>query len=56
MKVTVEMNQVLIEQDDLFYKQVFRTILQGMIFLNSITLLHMDRVQLTSVYCNRRSV
>ena len=34
--------------------QVFRTILQGMIFLNSFTLLQMDRLQLTAVYCNRR--
>ena len=25
-----------------------------MIFLNSITLLQMDRLQLTEVYCNRR--
>ena len=25
-----------------------------MIFLNSITLLQMDRLQLTAVYCNRR--
>ena len=34
--------------------QVFGTILQGMIFLNSFTLLQMDRLQLTTVYCNRR--
>ena len=51
MKVTMEMNQVLIEQGDLF-----GTILQGMIFLNSFTLLQMDRLQLTAVYCNRRGV
>ena len=31
--------------------QVFGTILQGMIFLNSFTLLQMDRLQLTAVYC-----
>ena len=31
-------------------------ILLGKTFLNSITLLHMDRLQLTSVYCNRRGV
>ena len=36
--------------------QVFGTILQRMIFLNSITLFHMSRLQLTSVYCNRRRV
>ena len=36
--------------------QVFGTILQGMIFLNSFTLLQMDRLQLTAVYCNRRGV
>ena len=53
MKVTMEMNQVLIEQGDLLYKYL-ETILQGMIFLNSVTLLQMDRLQLTAVYCNRR--
>ena len=37
MKVTMEMNQVLIEQGDLLYKYVEQTILQGMIFLNSFT-------------------
>ena len=37
MKVTMEMNQVLIEQGDLLYKYLV-TILQGMIFLNSFTL------------------
>ena len=52
MKVTMEMNQVLIKQGDLFL-QVFGTILQGMNSLNSFTLLQMDRLQLTSVYCNR---
>ena len=53
MKVTMEMNQVLIEQGDFFIK-VFGTILQGMIFLNLSNLLQMDRLQLTAVYCNRR--
>ena len=53
MKLTMEMNQVLIEQVDLLYKYL-ETILQGMIFLNSFTLLQMDRLQLTAVYCNRR--
>ena len=55
MKVTMEMNQVLIEQGDLLYKYL-ETILQGMIFLNSFTLLQMDRLQLTAVYCNRRGM
>ena len=53
MKVTMEMNQVLIEQGDLLNKyleQFFR----ACFFLNSITLLQMDRLQLTAVYCNRR--
>ena len=36
--------------------QVFGTSLQGMIFLNSITLLQMGRLQLTAVFCNRRGV
>ena len=53
MKATMEMNQVLIEQGDLLYKYL-ETSLQGMIFLNSFTLLQMDRLQLTAVYCNRR--
>ena len=53
MKVITEMDQVLIEQDDLLYKD-FRTIVQDMIFLNSFTLLLMDRLQLTTVYSNRR--
>ena len=55
MKITMEMNQVLIEQGDLIYKYL-ETSLQGMIFLNSFTLLQMDRLQLTAVYCNRRRV
>ena len=44
---------MLIEQGDLLYKYL-ETSLQGMIFLNSFTLLQMDRLQLTAVYCNRR--
>ena len=36
--------------------QVFGTSLQGMIFLNSLILLQMYRLQLTAVYCNRRGV
>ena len=55
MKVTMKMDQVLIEQGDLLYKYL-GTILQGIIFLNSFTLLQMDRFQLTAVYCNRRGV
>ena len=55
MKVTMEMNQVLIEQVWRVI-QVFGTILQGTIFLNSFTSLQMDRLQLTAVYCNRRKV
>ena len=54
MKVTMEMNQVLMERWPVVH--VFGTILQGMIFLNSITLLQMDRLQLTAVYCDRRRV
>ena len=30
--------------------------LEGMIFLNSFTLLQLDRLQLTTVYYNRRGV
>ena len=55
MRVTMEMNQVLIEQGDLFFKYL-EQIHQGMIFLNSCTLLQMDRSQLTAVYCVRRGV
>ena len=55
MKVTMEMSQVLIEQGSLLYNYL-ETILQGMIFLNSSTLLQLDRLQLTEVYCNRRGV
>ena len=51
MKVTMEINQVLIEQGDLFFKYL-ETILQGMIFLNSFTLLQIDRLQLTAVVQN----
>ena len=51
MKVTMEMSQVLIEQGNLLHKQAIGTILQGMIFLNSFTLLQLDRLQLTAVYC-----
>ena len=51
MKVTMEMNQVLKEQGDLLCKYL-ETILEGMIFLSSFSLLQMDRLQLTAVYCN----
>ena len=36
--------------------QVIGTLLQGMIFPNSLALLQLDRLHLTSVYCNRRGV
>ena len=49
MKITMEMNQVLTEQGNLLY-------LQGMIFLNPVILLQMNRLQLTAIYCNRREV
>ena len=55
MKVTMEMNQVLTERSDLL-NAVFGTIFLDKTFLNSITLLQMDRLQLTAVYCNRRGV
>ena len=55
MKVTMDMNQVLIEQVNLLYKY-FGTILLGMIFLELIYLLQMDRLQLTTVYCDLWSV
>ena len=54
MKVTMEMNQVQVEQGDLFYK--FWNKSSGHDFLNSFTLLQIDRVQQTAVYCNRREV
>ena len=53
MKVTMEMKPST-DRTGRPVIQVFGTILQGMIFLNSITLLQMDRLQLTAVYCNRR--
>ena len=46
----MEMNQVMIEQDILLYKYL-ETIFQNMIFLNSFTLLQMDRLQLPAVHC-----
>ena len=49
----MEMNQILIEQGDLL-NAVFGKILLDKTFLNAITLLQMDRLQLTAVYCNRR--
>ena len=54
MKVTMEMHQVLTERSDLL-NAVFGKILLDKTFLNSTTLLQMDRLQLT-VYCNRRGV
>ena len=55
MKVTMEMHQVLTERGDLL-NAVFGKILLDKTFLNSITLLQLDRLQLTAVYCNRRAV
>ena len=53
MKVTMEMHQVLNERGDLLIA-VFGKIPRDKTFLNSITLLQMDRLQLSAVYCNRR--
>ena len=55
MKVTMEMKP---SPDRTVRRvvQVFGTILLGRTLLNSITLLQMDRLQLTAVYCNRREV
>ena len=53
MKVTMEMHQVLTERGDLL-NAVFGKILLDKTFLNSITLLHIGRLQLTAVFCNRR--
>ena len=55
MKVTMEMHQVLTERGDLL-NAVVEKILLDKTLLNSITLLQMDRLQLTAVYCNRRGV
>ena len=54
-KVTTEMHQVLNERGDLLIA-VFGKILPDETFMNSFTLLQMDRLQLTAVYCNRRWV
>ena len=53
MKVTLEMLQVLTAWGGLL-NPVFGKILLDKTFLNSITLLQLDRLQLTAVYCNRR--
>ena len=55
LKVTMEMHQVLTERCDLL-NAVFGKILLDKTFLNSITLLQMDRLQLTAVHCNRREI
>ena len=52
LKVTTEMHQVLNERSDLL-NAVFGKILLDKTFLNS-TLLQLDRLHLTAVYCNRR--
>ena len=51
----MEMYPVLIDQGTLV-KKVIGTLLQGMIFSNSLALLQLDRLQLTAVYCNRWGV
>ena len=53
-KIKKEMRQVLKGRGDLLVA-VFGKILLDKTFLNS-TLLQMDRLQLTVVYCNRRGV
>ena len=55
MKVTMDMNQVLNEQGDLLYKYL-EQFFKALFFFNSFTLLQMDRLQVTAVYCNRRVV
>ena len=55
MKVTMEMHQVLTERCDLLNAEL-GIILLDKTCLNSLTLLQLDRLQLTAVYCNRRSV
>ena len=49
------MHQVLSERGDLLLA-VFGKIRREKTFMNSILLLQIDRLQLTSVYCNRRGV
>ena len=51
----METHPVLIDQGNL-KKEVIGTLLQGMIFSNSLAVLQLDRLQLTAVYCNRRGV
>ena len=51
----METYPVLIDQGNLI-KQVIGTLLQGMVFSNSLALLQLDRLQLTAVFCNRREV
>ena len=52
-KVNTEMHQVSSERGDLLLA-VFGKILRKKTFMNSITLLQIDRSQPTAVYCNRR--
>ena len=53
LKLTMEMNQVLTEQGDLLYEYL-EQFFGARFLLDSITLLQVDRLQLTAVYCNRR--
>ena len=55
LKVTTEMNQVLNERGDLL-NAIFGMILRDITFINSVSLFQMDRLLLTSVYCNLRGV
>ena len=55
MKVTMDMKPST-DRTGRPVVQVFGTILLGKTFLNSFTLLQLDRLQLTAVYCNRRCV
>ena len=55
MKVAMETHQVPTERGDLL-DAAFGKILLDKTCLNSITLLQMDRLQLTAVYYNRRVV
>ena len=54
-KITMKTYPILIDQGNLI-KEVIGTLLQGMIFSNSLALLLLYRLQLTAVYCNRREV
>ena len=54
-RITTKTYPAPIDQGNLI-EEVIGTLLQGMIFPNSVALLQLDRLQLTAVYCNRREV